>query len=75
MNFMVIDFAVTKNRLGEILKERDITATDLARSIGRYPHVVRRIVTGERNAGDVLKRDIANGLGMRVSDIFYFNEP
>ncbi len=64
---------VAKNRIAEILRVQNITAYALAKKIGRRPHVITRLILGQRNASDKLKVEISQGLGLSVSEVFYFD--
>lgn len=65
---------VTHNWIADILREQGITAYQLAKRIGRRPHVVTRVMDGRRNASDKLKADISAGLGLSVSEVFSFGD-
>ena len=71
---MVTENPVIGNRLAEVLEKKGLTAYRLAKMLGRYQHVIGRVVTGKRNASDALKLEIADALGMKVSEIFFFRD-
>jgi plasmid maintenance system antidote protein VapI len=55
------------------LREQNISAYALAKKIGRRPHVITRLILGQRNASDKLKVEISQGLGLPVSEVFFFD--
>lgn len=59
------------NRLGEILKEKNLSAYRLAKRIGRNTNTITRVINGERNASEQLKHDISGELEISIPEIFY----
>ena len=70
---MEMQEAALTNRIAEILKEKNITAYALAKKLGRNPNVITRLITGERGASDVLKKQVSDALGRPVHEVFLFD--
>ena len=62
------------NRIEAIRKERGIRQEDFARSLGVSRQTISSLETGRYNPSILLAHKIAKYFGMRIEDVFIFEE-
>lgn len=63
-----------KNRIEEIRKERGILQEEFARSMGVSRQTISSLENGRYNPSILLAHKIAKYFGMRIEDVFIFDE-
>ena len=63
-----------KNRIEDIRKERGIRQEDFARSMGVSRQTISSLENGRYNPSIMLAYKIAKYFGMRIEDVFIFEE-
>ena len=73
---MVVDIenAVVKNRLKEILLERGITQSWLAKQVGLHRGTLNNLIANRYNTSADIAMKIAHVLNMKFDDIFWLEE-
>ena len=63
-----------KNRIEEIRKERGIRQEEFARSLGVSRQTISSLENGRYNPSILLAHKIAKYFGLRIEDVFIFEE-
>ena len=63
-----------KNRIEDIRKERGILQEEFARSMGVSRQTISSLENGRYNPSILLAHKIAKYFGMRIEDVFIFDE-
>lgn len=66
----VVQYGLMRLRIYELLKERDITAEEMAHELGYAQSQVSRFLSGKRRAHTDFLNDTAKYLGVNVADLF-----
>ena len=65
---------VLRTRIHEYRKERGVSQDELAEMLGIRRETVGRLENGKNNPSLKLAMDVAEALGARVDDVFYYKE-
>lgn len=63
-----------KNRIEEIRKERGIRQEEFAKALGVSRQTISSLETGRYNPSIMLAHKVARYFGMRIEDVFLFEE-
>ena len=63
-----------KNRIEQIRKERNIRQEDFARALGVSRQTISSLETGRYNPSIMLAHKVARYFGMRIEDVFLFED-